>query len=171
MSHRVCARTRALGPLLLLAGVVALGASTPASAGWPRARRTTPRYVPTSAPRVAGVAPSPMLGTFYPQPFVNIRGNFNAGGGYSPLGIYGEGAAMPIYGPLSVFRAEAAPVQLYQRGYDGVLRPEVGTGFSYPNFPAAGGVVYPTRANYRGAGPRLGTPPQWDSGINYIDLD
>ena len=30
------------------------------------------------------------LGTFYPTPYIMVRGNLPIGGGYSPLGIYGD---------------------------------------------------------------------------------
>ncbi len=139
-----------------------------AEAQWPRARRV--RLVPTSARQVPGVAPSPMLGTFYPDNVVNIRGNFEAGGGYSPLGTYGDTAAT-LYGPLSAFRTKAAPVTTYQRGYNGAIVPSQGTSFSTPNQPALSPVVYPWRGNVPNAPRNVGTPPQWDSGINWIDLN
>jgi hypothetical protein len=120
--------------------------------------------------RAAGIAPSPMLGNFYPEPYLNVRGNFEAGGGYSPLGIYGDSTAV-LYGPLSAFRTSSAPVLYYERGYDGSYRPGVGTGFSTPNFPSGSPVIYPSRANVFGAPRRVSTPPQWDSGINWIDLN
>lgn len=156
--------------LRLLTGsfVVAGFFAAETDAGWPRARRA--RLVPTSARQVAGVAPSPMLGSFYPETTINIRGNFEAGGGYSPLGTYGDTAAS-LYGPLSVFRATAAPVQTYQRGYDGTFRASTATGFSNPNQPALSPVVSPWRANVVGAPRNVNTPVQWDSGINWIDLN
>ena len=156
------------------AAALGLVLASDASAGWPRARRSRTVVVTTTSTqtRVAGLAPSPMLGTFYPDPPpLNVRGNFEAGGGYSPLGTYGDSAAN-IIGPLSSFREVAAPVLTYERGYDGAYRPGVGTSFSSPNFPSASpAVVYPTRANARNAGRRMSTPPQWDSGINWIDLN
>ncbi len=162
---------RFLGIALGIAGLASLLAQD-AEAGWPRTRRTrvVTTSAPVAAPRVAGMAPSPMLGTFYSEPYLNIRGNFEAGGGYSPLGLYGDSTAV-LYGPLSSFRTSSAPVLMYQRGYDGSFRPELGTGFSYPNFPAASPIVYPSRANAVGAPRRVTTPPQWDSGINFIDLN
>jgi hypothetical protein len=111
-----------------------------------------------------------MLGQFYPEPYLNVRGNFEVGGGYSPLGTYGDSSAT-LYGPLSAFRTSSAPVLYYQRGYDGSYRPGIGTGFSTPNFPAASGVVYPTRANSVNSPRSVYSPPQWDSGINFIDLN
>lgn len=160
--HRGSAR------ILALTLALAAGLAAESQAGWPRARRA--RLVPTSAPRVAGVAPSPMLGTFYPSHDVDVVANFTTGGGYSPLGTYGDTAAS-LYGPLSAFRATAAPVQMYQRGYNGSFRPELGTGFSTPNQPALSPVVYPTRANAVGGARRMTTPPQWDNAINWIDLN
>jgi len=148
-----------------------LGLAAEATAGWPRARRGRTVVVTTSrTTQVAGLAPSPMLGTFYPDPYVNIRGNFEAGGGYSPLGTFGDTSAT-LYGPLSAFRSTAAPVQVYERGYDGSFRQNIATGFSSPNFPPASPVVYPTRANSVNSSQRRTTPPQWDSGINWIDLN
>ena len=164
---------RRVGMIALALGLVVATAADSA-AGWPRGRRSRTVVVTTTASdvRVRELTPAPMLGTFYPDPPpLNVRGNFEAGGGYSPLGLYGDSAAT-IIGPLSAFRATAAPVLVYERGYDGSYRPGLGTSFSNPNFPAASpGVVYPTRANARNAGRRTSTPPQWDSGINWIDLN
>ena len=157
-------------PVVASLGLVAIMAAE-SSAGWPRARRARGVVVTSvSSPRVVGAAPPRMLGTFYPDPYVNIRGNFEVGGGYSPLGTYGDTSAT-LYGPLSAFRATSAPVQVYERGYDGSFRPNIATGFSTPNFPAASRVVYPTRANAVNNSQRRTTPPQWDSGINWIDLN
>ncbi len=171
-------RTRILGSIAMIAALLATAPG--AEAGWPRSRRPRVVVVPTSASsptassarsRAAqGLAPSPMLGQFYPEPYLNIRGNFEAGGGYSPLGTFGDSSAT-LYGPLSAFRAEAAPVLMYRRGYDGSVRSEVGTGFSTPNFPPASNIVYPARANAVGTSRRITTPPQWESGINFIDLN
>ena len=109
-----------------------------------------------------------MLGTFYPEPYLNVRGNGIAGGGYSPLGLYGDATSV-MYGPLSAFRSYAAPVRVYERGYDGTFREGLGTAFSTPNQPAATNVVYPSRANVRNAPRRVTTPPSWESGIDFID--
>jgi hypothetical protein len=120
--------------------------------------------VPAPArPRAAGP-----LGTFYPTPYIWTRGNAPAGGGYSPLGQFGD-TTMALYGPLSAFRFTSAPVLTYSRGYDG--RPVVapGTSFSTPNLPALTPVVYPTQAtNYFGFR-RSGAPPWWPNAINWID--
>jgi hypothetical protein len=101
---------------------------------------------------------------------MNVLGNGTSGGGYAPLGMFGN-VTLSEYGPLSATRAVAAPVVTYTRGYDGVPRATVGTVLTYPNMPAIAPVVYPTRANYaRGLGlPR--TPPAWDSALNWIDQD
>lgn len=143
-----------------------------AEAGWPMRRRA-----PAAVPRAAAAptptsheqpSPYPMLGTFYPSPFIMVRGNAPAGGGYSPLGLYGD-ASMAVYGPLSPFRGYTAPVATYARGYDG--RPVVlqGTSFSTPNRPDLTPVVYPTQGNafYRIRG--SGDPPWWGSGMDWID--
>ena len=160
-------RVRWLGATAL---ALSLGLAAESQAGWPRARRSRTVVATTSA-RPAGLAASPMLGTFHPDPSpINVRGNFAAGGGYSPLGTFGETSAT-LYGPLSAFRATSAPVLVYERGYDGSYRPGLSTGFSTPNFPASSPVVYPTRANNRNGSRRTTTPPQWDSGINWIDLN
>jgi len=109
-----------------------------------------------------------MLGTFYPSPYLMVRGNAPAGGGYSPLGLYGD-ASMAIYGPLSPFRGYTAPVSTYARGYDGrpVLLNE--NSFSTPNRPDVTPVVYPTQANYFYRIRTSGDPPWWGSGMDWID--
>jgi hypothetical protein len=109
-----------------------------------------------------------MLGNFYPEPYMFVRGNGSVGGGYSPLGSYLEGN-LALYGPISPLRATAAPVVTYTRGYDGVARPEVGTSFSTPNLPELTPVIYPTRANLYGGARTTRTPPWWPNAINFID--
>lgn len=129
-------------------------------------------------PRVQGVVPaarqvcvSPVtstLGTFQPTPYIMVRGNWPAGGGYSPLELYGD-MSMSLYGPLSALRAVAAPVMTYSRGYDGRVYASPATSFSTPNLSGLSPVIYPTPANYYYA-PRVNrTPPQWTSGFNWID--
>ncbi len=131
------------------------------------------------SPRVPGVVPaarpvcvspvSAQLGTFQPTPYIMVLGNGPAGGGYSSLDYYGGDQSMAIYGPLSAFRAVAAPVMTYSRGYDGRVYASPATSFSTPNLPALSPVIYPTSASYYYA-PRVNrTPPQWTSGINWID--
>ncbi len=150
---------------------LAVMATTTADAGWPFSRRAavpTRVVTPTVSRPVIRDAPSPMLGTFYPEPYVYVRGNMNAGGGYSPLGEYGYNA-MSLYGPLSDYRRVSAPIVTYNRGYDGSVRPVVGTSFSNPNLRAKEPVIYPTRGNYFYGFRNTGTPPWWDSPINWID--
>ena len=84
------------------------------------------------------------------------------------MGMYGN-TTLALEGPLSPFREIAAPVLVYNRGYDGVVRPSVETSFSHPNLPRLSPVVYPTRANDAYGFRRTFTPPSWDSGINWID--
>jgi hypothetical protein len=109
------------------------------------------------------VAPTPMLGSFRPTPYVTIGSNPILGGGYgreySPL----------IYGPTSAFRSYAAPVTTVVRGYDGVPAVVEGTAFSYPNLPALSPYVYPTRANNYTALPYQRTSPSLDRGGMWID--
>ena len=122
--------------------------------------RARPRYVQSS---------SPTLGTFQPTPYVMIGGNYPTGSvGYSPLEMYGD-TALPLYGPMSAFRASTAPVLIYSRGYDGQTRLVEANSFSYPNFPSMSPVVYPTESNYYW-GPRVPRTPRWgSSAINWID--
>jgi hypothetical protein len=134
--------------LACLIGVLVAGGG-PAEAGGPF--RRGPRLVATAA-HPSEVAVSPGLGTFYPTPYITVRGNAPVGGGYTPFGGYGD-ATLALYGPLSPLRATAAPVVVYSRGYDGVLRPTVGT----------------TRANVSGGFRESGTPPWWDAAYNWLD--
>jgi hypothetical protein len=163
-----------LAPLAML---FVIEATTPAQAGWPFRKRvrvetqqvvTTPAFSPSTPP--AGSVETPMLGSFYPTPYMTVRGNAPSGGGYSPLGTYGE-QNLAYYGPMSPLRAKAAPVVLYQRGYDGRLIPQEATGFSYPYLPPAASVIYPTRGNYYYGFRESGTPPWWNDGSNWVDLN
>ena len=156
-------------------GLLVLGADWAEGAGWRqrRAARVTPTTAtaPVPVPVRTSYEPSqyPMLGTFYPSPYLMVRGNWPAGGGYSPLGIFGD-ASMAVYGPLSPFRTYTAPIVTYERGYDGRLTPREAISFSTPNRPEATPVVYPTQANYfyriRG---EPGEPPWWANGMDWID--
>ena len=111
---------------------------------------------------------APALGTFGPTPYVMVGGAAPTSFGYSPLGNFGD-ASMALNGPFSPMRSIAAPITVYNRGYDGVLRPEKGVSFSNPNLPVLSPVVYPTQGNYYYA-PRVNrTPPWWTSGVNWID--
>lgn len=98
------------------------------------------------APRTV-IQGSETLGTFEPTPYVYVRGDWTVGGGYSPLGTYGD-TTMSMYGSTSAFRTTTAPVTTYTRGYDGVLHAVPGISFSNPNYPALSPVVYPTRSSY-----------------------
>ena len=93
------------------------------------------------------------LGTFYPTPYITVRGNAPLGGGYSPLEIYGD-QTLSLYGPLSPFRTSTAPVLTYVRGYDGQTRLIEAASFSNPNLPILSPVRYPTEGNYY-YGPRV----------------
>jgi len=128
-----------------------------------------PRRLFGSPPAPACVIPaSPVLGTFEPTPYLMVRGNWPAGGGYSPLEVFGD-QSMSLYGPYSPLRSTAAPIMGYSRGYDGIVRPAEITSFSNPNLPALSPVVYPTPGSYY-YGPRVNrTPPWWTSGVNWID--
>lgn len=115
----------------------------------------------------AAVAQPAPLGTFNPTPVVTVGGNWPNGGGYSPLGIYGD-QTLALYGPLSPFRAVTAPVVVYSRGYDGVVRPTEGFSTSYPNQPSLSPVAYPTQANNY-YGPRVLEDPRYFSASNWLD--
>ncbi len=158
-------------PLGLLVAAMGIALGAPAEGGSPHRPRVQSPYVPTSlaVARATGSAPTPMLGSFYGTPYMTVRGNFPAGGGYSPLAQYGD-STLALYGPLSPLRATIAPVRVYGRGYDG--RPILTDGFSFstPNLPEISPVVYPSRANSAYYGfRRSGTPAQWDNAINWID--
>lgn len=127
------------------------------SAVYPTARTVTP------APRPTGT-----LGTFTATPYIWVRGNGPAGGGYSPLGEFGD-STMSLYGPLSGLRTTSAPVLTYSRGYNGQTAVTPGTSFSTPNLPPLTPVIYPTQAsNYFGFR-QSGEPPWWPNAINWID--
>ncbi|MFI5457016.1 MAG: hypothetical protein ACHRXM_16340 [Isosphaerales bacterium] len=118
---------------------------------------------PCSVPRATAT-----LGTFQPTPTITVRGNAPIGGGYSPLGIYGD-QTMSLYGPFSPFRVTTAPVLVYVRGYDGSIRITEATAFSNPNLPELSPVRYPTEANYF-YGPRIHRVSPWGTNaINWID--
>jgi hypothetical protein len=153
-----------------LIGLLVWGTNWAEAGGWARRHAARAVAATASVPVRTSFEPSPypMLGTFYPSPFLMVRGNWPAGGGYSPLGIYGE-ASMAVYGPMSPLRGYTAPIVTYERGYDGRLIPRDATSFSTPNRPDATPVVYPTQANYfyriRGSG----EPPWWSDGTGWID--
>ena len=172
-SDRVGARRPAVSARRL-AWIVLLviGAAVRAQAGGPfEGRRARAKVV---VPTVRSSAPGPevnnygRLGTFYPTPYLMVRGNAPAGGGYSPLGSFGEGM-LSLYGPTSSLRMTAAPVLTYTRGYDGRTTLSPGTSFSTPNLPALTPVVNPTQASYYYGFRQSGTPPWWANGMNWID--
>jgi hypothetical protein len=157
-----CARIPLLGIVLLQS----IGANALVASDHHRPRRAWPTVFVTRA-RPA-YAPRATLGTFVPTPYVMVRGNDPLGGGYSPLGIYGD-QTMSLYGPFSPLRATTAPLLSYVRGYDGQLHPVRGNSFSTPNLPELTPVIYPTEANNY-YGPRTSrTPPWWSNAINWID--
>jgi hypothetical protein len=131
-----------------------------------RARRVlvVERARPVYPPGAAQPAP---LGTFMPTPMVTVGGAYPAAPGYSPLGIYGD-QTMALYGPYSPFRTTTAPIMVYARGYDGVVRPAPGVASSYPNLPILSPVTYPTRANDYYA-PRVLDDPRATSAVDWID--
>lgn len=121
--------------------------------------------VPTA--RVVDPVYAGRLGTFNPTPAILVQGNYPVGGGYSPLGTYGE-TTMSLYGPFSSMRTTTAPVQVYSRGYDGVVRSGTAISTSYPNLPALSPVAYPTRANNYYA-PRVRENPAQTSAYMWLD--
>jgi hypothetical protein len=158
-------KRRSLGLLLLMIGL-AWGAHPGWSeAGWPQRRAREVVVTPTSQVRPYS---RPPIGTFVPAPYIYVRGNGTSGGGYSPMGMYGPDN-LALQGPFSPMRSIAAPVLVYNRGFDGVVRPSVETSFSNPNMPRLSPVVYPTRANNVNGFRSTTTPPWWDSGINWVD--
>ncbi|MFO0909443.1 MAG: hypothetical protein U0794_14005 [Isosphaeraceae bacterium] len=165
-------------PLLAVGLAIVVGTSEFAlpnsRAGEPLFRRPPPRYVATRAVgtepvRLPGAVNSyGSLGSFYPTPDLMVRGNAPAGGGYSPLGSFGN-TTLSLYGPLSSLRMTSAPVMTYSRGYDGRTVVTPGTSFSTPNLPALTPVVYPTQGSYYYGFRQSGTPPWWANGINWLD--
>lgn len=150
-----------VGSLIWLAPLQSFGQEP-----WRHSRR---RVVETQfAPRVA-IQGTESLGTFEPTPYVFVRGNGETGGGYSPLGIFGE-QTMVMYGPMSVFRSTTAPVTTYVRGYNGALQAVPGYSFSSPNLPALSPVVYPTRSsNYYRSRFDVAPPGRPKDSMNWID--
>lgn len=153
--------------LLTLLGTCLLAQAATAGDRYPRRR---PRaFVPAASARTG---PAPVLGTFYPEPYLNVRGDHQRGGfGYSAFGMYGANQSLDVYGPLSAFRSTTAPVTVYSRGYDGLIRPGIGSTATTPNLPRLSPYVYPTRANFRGGFPPDSPASTWPSTINVLDLN
>ncbi len=163
MSRHTVLCLRAL--MLASVGVPTIGAMDSVGGEYHHSRRAR-RTIIVNRARPA-YAPGALLGTFMPTPAVMIQGNYPVGGGYSPLGMYGD-QSLSLYGPLSSFRSVTAPVVVYSRGYDGVVRPSEAIASSTPNLPVLSPVVYPTRANHYYA-PRIMDDPQSTSAINWLD--
>ncbi len=140
-------------------------------AGWPWKNRSSRTSAPvTTSPRAKDqVAASPMLGTFQPTPVITVRGNGVIGGGYSPIGLYGENNAMTLFGPISSLRETAAPVNTVVRGYNGVGNLVEGTSYSTPFQPDLSPVKYPTRVSNYSAPRGPGIPPRTGNGIMWVD--
>ena len=152
----------------LFAALACLALASEATAGDRWLRRRAPIAVPVPTQRVLAAAPAGELGTFGPTPYLFVRGNGTSGGGYSPLGTFGD-ASMDLYGPLSSYRSTAAPVVVYTRGFNGVTEAVPATSFSNPNRPGLNPVVYPTQANSYYGFPASHAPPWWINASNWID--
>ncbi|QEH36288.1 hypothetical protein OJF2_48480 [Aquisphaera giovannonii] len=135
----------------------------------PRTSRPSRAIAPASAAACEPCGQPAALGTFAATPYIMVRGNWPAGGGYT--GLVGSQAdqSESLYGPLSPLRSVSAPVTTYTRGYDGRVHAARGTSASTPNLPALTPVVYPTQGSYY-YGPREDrSPPNWSTGWNWID--
>ena len=161
--------SRRLSRLALAAGLCwTVNTHEAVAGGWGRRVRQAPTpIVYQPAARTVSDAPR-QLGTFYPSSTIYVRGNGMAGGGYSPLGMFGN-ASMTLYGPTSAFRDTSAPVRTYMRGYNGVPVMMEGTSFSSPNEPDRSPVIYPTQATDYFGFRESKIPPWWPNAINWID--
>ena len=155
--------------LTLVVGLCFVIISHDAQAGdWRRrVRQPAAPVVYQSTARTVSTEPR-QLGTFYPSSTLYVRGNGFAGGGYSPLGQFGN-ASMTLYGPTSAFRDMTAPVQVYARGYNGAPVLVEGSSFSSPNEPDRSRAIYPTQATDYYGFRQSRIPPWWPNGINWID--
>lgn len=166
-SRACCARAVLAAAVVLLVGA---DISHAGDGHRRRARRaaaaTASRPVVPTA-RVVNNVYAGRLGTFNPTPAILVQGNYPVSSGYSPLGIYGE-QTMSLYGPFSSLRTTTAPVQVYSRGYDGVIRPGTAISTSYPILPALSPVAYPTRSNHYYA-PRVRENPAEKSAYMWLD--
>lgn len=149
--------------------LLALALLAPSTRAGDRHARRRPRAL---APAAAVLTPDRPLGTFYPEPYLSVRGDHQSGGaGYSPSGMYGANNSLDVYGPLSAYRATTAPLTVYSRGYDGVVRPGTAATFTTPNLPRSSPFAYPTRANFRGGFPPDSPASTWPSAINALDMN
>jgi hypothetical protein len=158
-----------LWSLVLVPAMTAAIGVTTASGGERHARKARRTVI---AERARPVYPtdstySSQLGTFNPSPAIMVQGNYPVGGGYAPLGIFGD-QNMSLYGPFSGLRTTTAPVITYVRGYDGVVRPSEGVTATYPNLPRLAPLAYPTRANHYYA-PRILESPADTNASMWID--
>lgn len=169
-------RSRAFGVRAVLAAAVVLLVAAPIIQAGDGHRRRGRRAAAAAAVAARPVVPTARvvdpvyagrLGTFNPTPAILVQGNYPVAGGYSPLGIYGE-QTMSLYGPFSSMRTTTAPVQVYTRGYDGVVRSATAISTSYPNLPALSPVAYPTRSNHYYA-PRVRENPADKSAYMWLD--
>jgi hypothetical protein len=149
-----------MGLALVVAGLVS---SAEAGDHFFRRKARPVRETVTTVRPEDRVEPTPMLGSFRSTPTIFVGPNPMIASGY------GRENSLGVYGPLSAFRAYAAPVQTVVRGYDGIPTVVEGTAFSYPNMPTLSPVVYPTRASNYSALRYQTTPPQLDRGTNWID--
>jgi hypothetical protein len=162
--HRRALARRLFHSFLVFQFLLGDGLAVAGDPPW-RARRTA--VVVRRAQPCAGTATS-TLGTFFPTPYITVRGNAPLGGGYSPLEIYGD-QTLALYGPVSPLRTAAAPVLTYVRGYDGRTRITEATSFSNPNLPVLSPVRYPNEGNYY-YGPRVIRTTPWGlNASNWID--
>ena len=165
-SDRLSGRPRAFRGSILAAAFLLLPSFHPSIAN-------AQRFRSRSAPSLSrdGLEASPMLGSFVSTPYMIVGGDSTgAANGYTPLQGYGD-RAMSLYGPFASLRAISAPVRVYDRGYDGVVRSQSGVTTSYPFLPPIGPVVYPVRSTRRGAFPYQRTPPWRDAGHNWVDFN
>jgi hypothetical protein len=160
-------RASALGVFVALLVVIGFGGDAAAQSPGGRVVRRRARPVATTQYRTTAMPSSGPAGSFYPTPTMFVRGNGVVGGGYSPFGMNGD-YTLSLYGPLSPYRATAAPVLFRSTGYGGSTD-SVGTGFSTPNLPGISNVIYPTRANVANGFGYQRTPPWWDSAFNFLD--
>ena len=149
--------------------VINCGLSVPSVQGGPPRWRTRAVAPPAPIRAKDQVAPNSMLGTFRSTPVITVRGNGVIGGGYSPIGLYGENNAMTLFGPFSSLRETAAPVNTVVRGYNGVATVSEVTSYSTPFQPDLSPVKYPTRVSNYTAPRGPGIPPRTGSAIMWID--